>query len=445
MKTLLLTLIFCLTLQAESSYDSMGKAVLSEINTLQKNLNDQYDNAQSAREKLLTQIAELKKSNQAIETSITELNAKLLETRLRSQKKSFQKAQQKQRQIVASLESLYQSIASFLPEPKAEFSLLLKALDKQENWIAYQQELSRLSLDNWQEAIGVQSQEGSINDNQDGSHHKGKIILVSRFAKLFANEQTGGVIRQSKDHGSHLQMVTESENTQALLNITQGQEGTVVLDLSNGAAFKLINVKRSLWAEVEAGGTTAYPLVVLGAICLLVALFKFFSLARIVDNFDPSMAALAECVNNNDETKAKELLAKASGPIAEIMNHIWTHRLSSRPQMEEFISESLMGVIPKLRSKLSILSVGAAAAPLLGLLGTVMGIIATFDLISVFGTGDASRLGEGIAEALITTKLGLLVAVPALIAHALLNRRVKTLIGSLEKSSLSFLNLFESK
>ena len=82
----------------------------------------------------------------------------------------------------------------------------------------------------------------------------------------------------------------------------------------------------------------------------------------------------------------------------------------------------------------------AATAPLLGLLGTVTGIIKTFKLMEVFGAGDPKPLISGISEALITTELGLVLAIPALIAHALLSRRVAGVLARLEKLSIAFVN-----
>jgi biopolymer transport protein ExbB len=82
----------------------------------------------------------------------------------------------------------------------------------------------------------------------------------------------------------------------------------------------------------------------------------------------------------------------------------------------------------------------AAAAPLLGLLGTVTGMINTFKLITVFGTGDASNLASGISQALVTTELGLVVAIPSLIIHGLLSRMARQKLGDLEQIAVGFIN-----
>ncbi|MGY8690480.1 MAG: MotA/TolQ/ExbB proton channel family protein, partial [Verrucomicrobiales bacterium] len=100
----------------------------------------------------------------------------------------------------------------------------------------------------------------------------------------------------------------------------------------------------------------------------------------------------------------------------------------------------LLTIRPKLERFLPFLAVTAAAAPLMGLLGTVMGMIKTFKLITEFGTGDAKSLSSGISEALVTTELGLVVAIPILIIHGILTRMARGRIGSMEGASMAFLN-----
>ena len=84
-------------------------------------------------------------------------------------------------------------------------------------------------------------------------------------------------------------------------------------------------------------------------------------------------------------------------------------------------------------------------SPLLGLLGTVTGMISTFHLIAIFGTGDAKLLSGGISEALITTEAGLVVAIPLLLLHAFLSRRVRAITEGLEKSAIRFINTLKTR
>ena len=116
------------------------------------------------------------------------------------------------------------------------------------------------------------------------------------------------------------------------------------------------------------------------------------------------------------------------------------HSHEPRELIEEILYESILDAKPKFGMMLPVIATTAAIAPLLGLLGTVTGMINTFNLITLFGTGDARMLSSGISEALVTTEFGLIVAIPALIIHALLSRRIKTILSDMEKYALIFSN-----
>ena len=116
------------------------------------------------------------------------------------------------------------------------------------------------------------------------------------------------------------------------------------------------------------------------------------------------------------------------------------HAAENRGVLEELLFEKVLRVRPGLERFLPFLAITAAAAPLLGLLGTVIGMIKTFQLITVFGTGDAKSLSSGISEALVTTALGLIVAIPTLILHGTLSRMAKRKLGLLEELSVAFVN-----
>ena len=112
----------------------------------------------------------------------------------------------------------------------------------------------------------------------------------------------------------------------------------------------------------------------------------------------------------------------------------------SPEDVEEALYEEYLQAQPKLERGLSWIAIAAATAPLLGLLGTVTGMIHTFKLINVFGTGDAKSLSSGISEALVTTEFGLVVAIPALIMHALLSRKISGILAATEMASIAYVN-----
>ena len=108
------------------------------------------------------------------------------------------------------------------------------------------------------------------------------------------------------------------------------------------------------------------------------------------------------------------------------------------------IYEASLAPQSSLERYLSILSVSASAAPLLGLLGTVTGMIHTFRLITMFGTGDAKLLSGGISEALVTTEAGLIVAIPALLIHVWCLRRARCNASLCKQAALCLLRLAKS-
>ncbi len=87
------------------------------------------------------------------------------------------------------------------------------------------------------------------------------------------------------------------------------------------------------------------------------------------------------------------------------------------------------------------LNIMAAVAPLLGLLGTVTGMIGTFEIINVYGTGDPRMMSGGISVALVTTMLGLMVAIPIMLMHAFLSRQVEHIVGDMEEKAIALTNI----
>ncbi|WP_411860460.1 MotA/TolQ/ExbB proton channel family protein [Halioxenophilus sp. WMMB6] len=111
-----------------------------------------------------------------------------------------------------------------------------------------------------------------------------------------------------------------------------------------------------------------------------------------------------------------------------------------RDVMKDSIEEAANGVIHELERYLSVLGTIAAIAPLLGLLGTVFGMISVFTAIMVQGTGNAGALAGGISEALITTAAGLCVAIPAMMAHRFFQRRIDSLVVTMEQEAVKLVD-----
>jgi biopolymer transport protein ExbB len=182
------------------------------------------------------------------------------------------------------------------------------------------------------------------------------------------------------------------------------------------------------------------PILLIGALGLIVAGLKLVQLLRIRSRFEPPLTHLLGLLRSGRLEEAAGFAGRARRPIRRLLETCVTHRDLPREDLEEALNEAILVETPRLERHLAVLSVGAAVAPLLGLLGTVTGMIRTFGLISVFGTGDPRLLSAGISEALITTEAGLVVAIPLVLLHAFLARRVHTIAESLEASAIGFLN-----
>ena len=150
-------------------------------------------------------------------------------------------------------------------------------------------------------------------------------------------------------------------------------------------------------------------------------------------------------MEDGDKDGAMKLAQNLKGPFKNMFSAGIAKCTEGKKMVDESMYEELLATQPKLESYLPIIQVTAATAPLMGLLGTVTGMIKTFKQITLFGTGDAKSLSEGISEALITTELGLIAAIPSLILYAVLSRKTKAILAEMERLSSLFLNAFPKK
>ena len=141
-----------------------------------------------------------------------------------------------------------------------------------------------------------------------------------------------------------------------------------------------------------------------------------------------------------DVQGARALAGKSHGKVGKVLKSVLGKNFQSREAAEKSIEELFAAEVPKIESGLNWISVFASIAPLLGLLGTVMGMIELFDVITLHGTSDPKLLAGGISIALVTTEAGLLVAIPLQLLHTFLVNRADALRGRMEKAGLAVLN-----
>ena len=132
--------------------------------------------------------------------------------------------------------------------------------------------------------------------------------------------------------------------------------------------------------------------------------------------------------------------ADDKNPLGRVIIAAEQDRSTGVDNLELILDEAITREVPALEKGLSMIKLLAAVAPLLGLLGTVTGMIATFQSISLFGTGDPKLMASGISQALVTTMLGLCIAIPLLFLHSLVSSRSRTLVQILDEQSAGLIS-----
>ena len=222
--------------------------------------------------------------------------------------------------------------------------------------------------------------------------------------------------------------------------LIESGEGQIPADATLGKALKIQASNDSIVEHLAKGGSVGVVIIGLGIVCLLLGLFKLYEVLSFKTPQPEDVQHVLTHLANGDSANARTAAALNSGAGGVLLLTGVEHADEKRGTLEEILYEKILAARPKLERFLPFIALTAAAAPLLGLLGTVTGMIKTFNLITIFGTGDAKSLSSGISEALVTTELGLIVAIPALILHGLLARMARQKIGDMEQTAVGFIN-----
>jgi biopolymer transport protein ExbB len=191
---------------------------------------------------------------------------------------------------------------------------------------------------------------------------------------------------------------------------------------------------------IEKGGLVGHCILLLGAISLFITVFKFFEITRFPVPDRRAINAILDLLVTGDHAGAKKAAASLRGMAGDVVKVGVEQFYQKRKVLEETIYEKLIDVKPRLERFLPFLALTAATGPLLGLLGTVLGIIKTFQAMVIYGTGNAKNFSAGISEALITTAEGLVVAIPVLILHGLRKGLAKGKAGEVESIAIALVN-----
>ncbi len=293
-----------------------------------------------------------------------------------------------------------------------------------------------------EDLLGGSSTPGQAADSE-GKIHTGTLAALGPVSYFLSDDKsTGGDIVSSKSGGPAR---FTSESPERIATLLTGKEATLPLDPTGGNARAMDEIDGGPLDLVRKGGLWIWPIMFLAVLSLFFGIIKLAQFAKFREPTEAWINAILAALRTGERDKAADLAYAQKHPAGPVMHKLVAVSENSADLVEETLYEQLMGVQAKAGTLLPVIAITAATAPLLGLLGTVSGMISTFNLITLFGSGDPKPLAGGISEALITTLFGLVVAIPALILHAFLSRRAQGITQTTERLGLSFVNGLKSK
>ena len=292
----------------------------------------------------------------------------------------------------------------------------------------------------------VSLKHGSFID-RSGHEQQGEILLVGPFTAVYRFQDETGFLRLgSSGRLTALPVLPEKKVRKQLAGYMDGTEDVCVFDPSGGSALRQVSHRITYVERVRNGGFFVWPILAIGVVALLIVLERTVFLSRVHTNTDKIMGTVNELALVNRWHDCEKIIKSQPGrPVCNILKAGLEGRSYDRETIDSILQEAILREVPRLERFLAVLHVLAVISPLLGLLGTVTGMIATFHVITLFGTGDPRLMAGGISEALITTMLGLCVAIPIMLAHTFLSRRVDHIVEDMEEKAVGLSNIIMRK
>jgi biopolymer transport protein ExbB len=254
----------------------------------------------------------------------------------------------------------------------------------------------------------------------DGQQEEMEVVRVGSFSVINEN----GYLKHDTQEGTLAELARQPEsrytNTTAdMLTATSGSV-TFGLDVTRGTILGLLVESPTISDRIEQGGIVGYCIIALGLVGLLIAIWRFVGLTG-----DSRRVA----------AQLKRESASADNPLGRVLAAYESNRGADTETVELKLSEAALKEMPGLTKGLLFIKVVSAVAPLMGLLGTVTGMIKTFQVITLYGAGDPKMMAGGISQALMTTVLGLVVAIPMVLLHTIVSGQSRKIINILQSQS----------
>ncbi len=281
---------------------------------------------------------------------------------------------------------------------------------------------------------------------QDGSKAEGEIIKIGNIAAYGTSPKASGALAPAGNGKYKLWNAPEAMDTANMLSKNQIPSPMYIFIYENLKKEVEYKTQESVLEIVDSGGIIGWIIVGLGGLGLLLIFVRMLLLiAAGKDTESMTKMVMKKIEDGATSQEALESIEDRNGSVARVIKATLRNLDRDRLHLEDIISEHMLNESTRLDRFNSIILVFAAVAPLLGLLGTVTGMIATFDIITEYGTGDPKLLAGGISIALVTTELGLIVAIPLLLIGNLLSGWSGSIKDKMEHSALSIVNIYHKR
>ncbi len=381
-------------------------------------------NAEKAEQKRQEQAsARMEKQFEVNDARIIDLE-KAFQTRLGGLKELFGVLQQASGDARGQFET---SITQVQFPDRTDFLLNFAKKMGQSNRLASLEEIERL----WFELQREMTETGKVTTftasvvNSTGEEHQQEVTRIGAFNVVSEGKYLEYV--PETERLVELQRQPASRYTGRIDDLTEGTSGLFPLgvDPTRGQLLGLLVQSPSLMERIAQGKTVGYVIIALGIVGVLIAIWRVLILSAVGAKVSRQVKNISQPNVNN--------------PLGRVLKIAQESTTADIETIELKLGEAILRETPKFNAMLPLLKIISVVAPLLGLLGTVTGMIVTFQAITLYGAGDPKLMAGGISTALVTTVLGLVVAIPTVFLHTLVSSRARRLTQILQEEAAGML------